>query len=99
MDAYAKTTFDSKRDANMTLEKFSERLFEGFLSSPRCPSREKHVSRGAKHESLGYVRTARSEKAQADLIRLDCLALYSAKRRLETVQLTGNPDKGKLRRA
>jgi hypothetical protein len=48
MDAYAKTAFDSERVTGMTAKKFSEKLFEGFLSSPWCPSREKNAFRGSK---------------------------------------------------
>jgi hypothetical protein len=78
MDAYAKTTFDSERGANMTADKFSEKLFKSFLSSPRCPSREQHASRGAKHESLWYGRSPRSAKVQADSIRSDCIAFNAS---------------------
>jgi hypothetical protein len=99
MDAYQKSTIDSERGANITMEKFSEKLFESFLSSPRSPSRGEHTYRGANYASLGYSRTARSAKALADLIRSGCVALYSAKRRVETFNLTGNPDEDKLWRA
>jgi hypothetical protein len=96
MDAYEKTTFDSERGANMTAHKYSEKLFKSFLSSPRCPSREHHTSRGAKHESLWYCRSPRSAKVQADSIRSDCIACNAAKRRARSFNVTGNLDEDKL---
>jgi hypothetical protein len=51
MDAYVKTaSFYSKLCATITERRFLKSLFEGFLSSPRRPSCEKHESRGARHE-------------------------------------------------
>jgi hypothetical protein len=75
---------------------FSEKLFKGFLSSSRCPSREEDASRGAKHESLWYGRSPRSAKMQADAIRSDCTAFNAAKRRLGSFNVTGHPEEHKL---
>jgi hypothetical protein len=52
MGVYDKKTFDSERGATITVEVFSEKLFKGFLSSPRYLSGEQYACRGAKHGSL-----------------------------------------------
>jgi hypothetical protein len=91
MDAYAAVCFDAAIGAQQTADVFAARIEIEFLRSDRCPSRETFESLPSGEKSRWYGRGSKSCKTHADVIRSECVAFQGYVRRVEALELSGNP--------
>jgi hypothetical protein len=91
VEAYAYVSFDSVTGANQRAVDFYDRIEVRFLSDARCPSKEvfERLPIGPER-SRWYGRGAKAVRARITLLKREMVALYAYRRRIDTMQLTGN---------